>query len=82
MPDLRYEGWFGIFAPRHTDDAIVDRIAQATLLAMADPAMQANYRAQGIEPDGDSSPDKFQRIIDATTASLAPVIKSIGLSNL
>ena len=27
-------------------------------------------------------PDKFQRIIDVTTASLAPVIKSIGLSNL
>ena len=82
MPDLRYEGWFGIFAPRHTDDAIIDRIAQATLVAMADPAMQANYRAQGIEPDIDSSPDKFQRIIDVTTTSLAPVIKSIGLSNL
>lgn len=82
MPDLRYEGWFGIFAPGHTDDAIIDRIAQATLRAMADPALQDNYRAQGIEPDIDSSPDKFQRIIDATTASLAPVIKSIGLSNL
>ena len=82
MPDLRYEGWFGIFAPRQTDDAIIDRIAQATLVAMADPALLANYRAQGIEPDSDSSPDKFQRIIDATTASLAPVIKSIGLSNL
>ena len=49
---------------------------------MADPALQASYRAQGMEPDGDSSPDKFQRIVDATTASLAPVIKSIGLSNL
>lgn len=28
MPDLRYEGWFGIFAPKLTDDAIIDRIAQ------------------------------------------------------
>jgi tripartite-type tricarboxylate transporter receptor subunit TctC len=82
MPDLRYEGWFGIFAPRHTDDAIIERIAQATLVAMADPVLQANYRAQGIEPDSDSGPDKFQRVIDGTTASLAPVIKSIGLSNL
>ncbi|MCP3367987.1 Bug family tripartite tricarboxylate transporter substrate binding protein [Bradyrhizobium cajani] len=82
MPDLRYEGWFGLFAPRPTDDAIIDRIAQATRLAMADPALQASYRAQGMEPDGDSSPDKFQRIVEATSASLAPVIKSIGLSNL
>jgi len=81
MPELKYEGWFGLFAPKHTDDAIIDRIAQATRLAMADEALQASYRAQGMEPDSDSSPDRFQRIVDATSASLAPVIKSIGLSN-
>ncbi len=79
MPDIRYEGWFGLFAPKMTEDAIIDRIAQATRAAMADPALQANYRSQGMEPDSDSSPDKFQRIVDATVASLAPVIKSIGL---
>lgn len=82
MPDLKYEGWFGLFAPRHTDDAIIDRIAKATRLAMSDEALQANYRSQGMEPDSDSSPDKFQRIVEATSASLAPVIKSIGLSSL
>ena len=82
MPDLRYEGWFGLFAPKRTDDAIIDRIAKATRLAMADAALQASYRAQGMEPDADSSPDRFQRIVDATTASLAPVIKSIGLKQL
>ncbi|RXG96184.1 Bug family tripartite tricarboxylate transporter substrate binding protein [Bradyrhizobium zhanjiangense] len=82
MPDLRYEGWFGLFAPKRTDDAIIDRIAQATRLAMADATLLANYRAQGMEPDADSSPEKFQRIVEATTASLAPVIKSIGLNQL
>jgi tripartite-type tricarboxylate transporter receptor subunit TctC len=82
MPDLTYEGWFGLFAPKMTEDVIIDRIAQATRAVMADPALQANYRAQGMEPDSDSSPDKFQRIVDATSASLAPVIKSIGLQPL
>jgi tripartite-type tricarboxylate transporter receptor subunit TctC len=82
MPGIRYEGWFGLFAPKDTDDAIIDRIAQATRLAMADTALLASYRAQGMEPDNDSSPDKFQRIVEATSASLAPLIKSIGLSNL
>lgn len=82
MPDLSYEGWFGLFAPKQTEDAIIDRIAQATRAAMAGAALQANYRAQGMEPDGDSSPGKFQRIVDATSASLAPVIKSIGLRSL
>ncbi|MFL6810086.1 MAG: Bug family tripartite tricarboxylate transporter substrate binding protein [Bradyrhizobium canariense] len=82
MPGIRYEGWFGLFAPKDTDDAIIDRIAQATRLAMADTALLASYRAQGMEPDNDSSPVKFQRIVEATSASLAPLIKSIGLSNL
>ncbi len=41
MPDLRYEGWFGLFAPRRTDNAIIDRIAKATRLAMS------RYRAPG-----------------------------------
>jgi tripartite-type tricarboxylate transporter receptor subunit TctC len=49
---------------------------------MADPALQAAYRSQGMEPDSDSSPDKFQQTVDATSASLAPVIKSIGLRSL
>jgi len=82
MPDLRYEGWFGLFAPKQTEDAIIDRLAQATRVAMADPSLQANYRAQGMEPDSDSSPDEFQRMVDVTAASLGPVIKSIGLKSL
>ncbi|WP_026311935.1 Bug family tripartite tricarboxylate transporter substrate binding protein [Bradyrhizobium huanghuaihaiense] len=79
MPGLRYDGWFGLFAPRQTDDAIIDRIAQATRMAMADKAMQANYRAEGMEPDSDSKPAEFQRLVEATSASLAGMIKSIGL---
>lgn len=81
MPDLRYEGWFGLFAPSLTPDAIVDRIAQSTRAAMADEALQAVYRSQGLEPDSESSPDKFERVVEATSASLGPVIKSIGLKS-
>lgn len=79
MPELRYEGWFGLFAPSLTPDPIVDRIALSTRAVMADPDLQAAYRSQGLEPDSQSSPDKFQRLVEATSASLAPVIKSIGL---
>jgi tripartite-type tricarboxylate transporter receptor subunit TctC len=79
MPDLRYAGWFGLFAPKATPDSIVDRIAVATRTAMADPVMQEAYRAQGMEPDTDSSPDKFQRLVEDELGRLAPVIKSIGL---
>jgi tripartite-type tricarboxylate transporter receptor subunit TctC len=80
-PDLIYAGWFGLFAPKATPDAIVDRIAQATRTAMADPALQATYRSQGMEPDANSGPDKFQRLVEDELARLTPVIKSIGLKH-
>jgi tripartite-type tricarboxylate transporter receptor subunit TctC len=79
MPDLSYAGWFGLFAPSATPDAIVDRIAGATAIAMADPGLQENYRSQGMEPDTNSSPRQFQRIVEDEFARLAPLIKSIGL---
>jgi tripartite-type tricarboxylate transporter receptor subunit TctC len=79
MPDLKYAGWFGLFAPKATPDAIVDRIAAATRTVMADPALQEAYRSQGLEPDIDSSPDKFQQLVEDELGRLAPVIKSIGL---
>jgi tripartite-type tricarboxylate transporter receptor subunit TctC len=79
MPELGYAGWFGLFAPSATPSAIVDRIAQATRLAMSDPALQDAYRAQGLEPDTDSSPDKLQRLVGDELARLTPVIQAIGL---
>jgi tripartite-type tricarboxylate transporter receptor subunit TctC len=79
MPDLSYAGWFGLFAPSATPDAIVDRIAGATAIAMADPGLQENYRSQGMEPDTNSSPRQFQRLVEDEFARLAPLIKSIGL---
>jgi tripartite-type tricarboxylate transporter receptor subunit TctC len=79
MPDLGYAGWFGLFAPKATPDRIIGRIAAATGVAMADPALQENYRSQGMEPDINSSPSKFQRLVEEELKRLAPVIVSIGL---
>ncbi len=79
MSDLKYEGWFGLFAPKATPDAIVDRIASATAIAMADPELCEEYRSQGMEPDTKSTPYKFQQFVEDEFARLAPVIKSIGL---
>jgi tripartite-type tricarboxylate transporter receptor subunit TctC len=79
MPGLRYVGWFGLFAPKATPDKIVERIASATSIAMSDPALQENYRSQGMEPDINSSPGKFQRLVEDELERLAPLIRSMGL---
>ncbi len=77
MPGLRYAGWFGLFAPRATPDAIVERIAAATRTAIADPKLQESYRLQGLEPDIDSAPGKFQRLVEDELARLAPIVHAI-----
>jgi hypothetical protein len=46
---------------------------------MADPALQENYRSQGMEPDINSNPSKFQRLVEQELERLAPLIVSIGL---
>ena len=79
MPGLRYAGWFGLFAPRATSDAIVDRIAAVTRTVMAEATLQDTYRTQGMEPDADSGPAKFQQLVEDEFARLGPIIKSIGL---
>jgi tripartite-type tricarboxylate transporter receptor subunit TctC len=79
MPELRYAGWFGLFAPRATPGTIVERIAKATRVSMSDPVLQETYRSQGLEPDTNSSPDTFQRLVEEELIRLAPVINSIGL---
>ena len=79
MPDLLLEGWFGIFAPQATPEPIVERIAQATRVAMTDPGLVETYRAAGMEADVDSSPQKIHRLVEEEVVRLAPLIKSIGL---
>ncbi|MCC8935694.1 tripartite tricarboxylate transporter substrate binding protein [Bradyrhizobium sp. Arg68] len=79
MPDLKYAGWFGLFAPKATPDAVIGRIADVTRTAMADSKLQETYRDQGLEPDTNSGPDQFQRLVEDEFIRLSPVIKSTGL---
>jgi tripartite-type tricarboxylate transporter receptor subunit TctC len=80
MPALKYAGWFGLFAPKATPEAIIERIASRTLVAMADPVLQGIYRHQGMEPDVNSSPAAFQQLVENELERLAPVVRSMGLS--
>jgi tripartite-type tricarboxylate transporter receptor subunit TctC len=69
----------GLFAPAGTPDAIIERIAQANHAALAEPAYQELLVKSGFEPDIDSSPRKFRRLIEDEIAKWTPVVTSIGL---
>lgn len=79
FPGLASQNFIGLFAPKGTPKAIVERVAQATRTAMADKELQRLFITSGFEPDLDSNPEKARDLLDQEIAKWAPVIKAIGL---
>ena len=69
----------GLFAPAGTPKAIIDQIASATRMALAEKVYQQFLIEAGFEPDIDSTPEKFRRVIEDDIAKWAPVVKAIGV---
>jgi len=69
----------GLFVPTGTSKAIIEQIARATHTAIAERAYQQLLIEQGFEPDVDSSPEKFRRLIEDDIARWTPLVQSIGL---
>ena len=71
--------FFGLFAPKATAKALLDRVAEATRTAIADQELQRIYIASGFEPHANSSPEGFMRTIEEELNRWSPVVKAIGL---
>jgi tripartite-type tricarboxylate transporter receptor subunit TctC len=72
-------GSIGLLAPAGTPMGIVEQIAQATRIIVAEPAFKRMLIEAGIEPALNSSPEKFRQSLAADVALWAPVVKSLGL---
>lgn len=79
FPELASQNFMGLFAPKGTPKAIVERIAQATRTAMADKGLQQLFISSGFAPDLDSSPEKARQLLDREISKWTPVIRAIGL---
>jgi tripartite-type tricarboxylate transporter receptor subunit TctC len=79
LPRLTSQGFLAVFAPSGTPKPIIDRIAQATRVAMADPEFQQRFIAAGFDPTLESGPEHARRLLDDEFALWRPVIQTIGL---
>jgi len=79
FPGLASQNFIGLFAPKGTPSAAVERVAQATRETMTDQEVQQLFIAAGFEPEVDSSPQQARDLLDREIAKWAPVIKAIGL---
>jgi tripartite-type tricarboxylate transporter receptor subunit TctC len=78
LPGFAAMPWWGVQAPKGTPEPILDRLAEATVAAMRDPAVQARLRELGIEaaPLGRA---EFDRHIAAEHAKWGEVVRAAGI---
>lgn len=50
LPEATFDAWYGFAAPARTPQPVIDRLVRDVRATMADPALQAQLRAQGMEP--------------------------------
>lgn len=78
LPDLTVVTWHGLFAPRATPEAVVQRIAAAVAAARASPALREGLARAGsdLPPHG---PAEAEAHIRAESATWQGVIRAAGI---
>ena len=79
FPGMTVTGSIGLLAPAGTPMEIIEQIAQATRMTVAEPAYKQMLIDAGIEPTLDSNPEKFRRSLAADVALWTPVVKTLAL---
>jgi len=79
LPGMVSQQLIGLFAPARTPGKIIAQIAEANHAALAEPGYQRMLVETGFEPDVDSSPSKFRRLIEDEIAKWRPIVTSLGI---
>jgi tripartite-type tricarboxylate transporter receptor subunit TctC len=79
LPGMISQQSIGLFAPAGTATSIIEQISRATRSALAEPAYRQMLIEAGFEPDSDSTPERFRRLLEEDIARWAPIVKAMGL---
>jgi tripartite-type tricarboxylate transporter receptor subunit TctC len=72
--------WHGLFAPRGTPPAIVQKLATALKEALKDPELIKRFNDINTEPmaEGQATPEAAERMLLSEIDRWAPIIKAVG----
>lgn len=79
LADYDVSGWFGLFVPSGTDEAIVQRLNTEVLAILDTPDVQQQLMKLGAEPDGASS-QAFATFVQSEFEKWADLIKKAGIT--
>ena len=71
-------GWYGVLAPRGTQQAVVTRLQGELTRALNTPAVRDQFVKQGVETVG-STPEQFSALLRGEYEQWARVIKAAGV---
>ncbi len=81
IPSFEVAVWHGIWAPKGTPKAVVDRLVDALQYALKDSAVKARLAELGTEPVSAErgKPDALDRHLRAEITKWTPIIKKAGI---
>jgi tripartite-type tricarboxylate transporter receptor subunit TctC len=71
-------GWNGLFAPGGTPQAIITKLYEASVKALAQPDVKKRLASMGAEAGG-NSPQEFRDFLQAEIRKWAKVVKASGM---
>jgi tripartite-type tricarboxylate transporter receptor subunit TctC len=75
VPGYESVAWYGLFAPKGTPQAVIDRINKETAAVLKDPEVRKQLIDQGLLPHA-SSPQEFAAYIEKDSKKWGEVVKS------
>jgi tripartite-type tricarboxylate transporter receptor subunit TctC len=78
MPNFQFSTWVGMYAPKGTPRAIVERLNAELRKAVGDPALKDHLLALGLEPVA-STPEQLGEMTRAGHARVGKLIKDAGI---
>lgn len=78
VPGYAFDSWMGLLAPAATPHATVERINNAMVKVLAQPAVQERLARVGIEAGSLPSAD-FQKLLNADWAASEQIVKSANI---
>ena len=77
FPNIVASGWFGMYAPARTPEAVITATNRALVKALTHPEVLERFGKLALEPGG-GTPADLARLEQASTARWAPVVKATG----
>jgi len=78
LPGFEFDTWYGIFAPGGTLKPLRERIARDVERAIASPDVKEKLAIRGAVAKP-SSPDAFERFVQAETDKLGRIVRAAGV---